>query len=117
MNVLVHSKTLLVTDALRQFVIKQVLKLGKFSHKVKAVNVFLETAKNKAGLEQEAVAKVQVMIPGKDVVTKSKAQDLYLAVSEAISDARSSLRKRKEKWMDRRAHRIHRRSAAIQLSQ
>lgn len=113
MNILVHSKTMRITDAMREFVIKQVNKLGKFSHKVKAVNVFLETAKNKAGIEQEAVAKVQVMIPGKDVMTKSKAHDFYVAVSEAMEDASLSLRKRKEKWMDRRAHRIHRRSAEL----
>lgn len=113
MNILVHSKSMRITDAMREFVIKQVNKLGKFSHKVKSVNVFLETAKNKAGIEQEAVAKVQVMIPGKDVMTKSKASDLYLAVSEAITDASLSLRKRKEKWMDRRARKIHRHSAAL----
>ncbi|MEO8582021.1 MAG: ribosome-associated translation inhibitor RaiA [Patescibacteria group bacterium] len=116
MNILVHSKTLKITDGLRQYVMKQVLKLGKFSHKVTAVNVFLETVRTKAGVEQEASAQVHVMIPGKDVVTKSKAHDLYLAVSEAMKDASLSLRKRKEKWIDRRARRIHRRSSLLPIS-
>lgn len=114
MNILVHSKSLKITDAMREYVMKQVSKLGKFSHRVKAVNVFLETVKTKAGIEQEATAKVQVIIPGKDVMTKSKAHDLYLAVSEAMKDASLSLTKRKEMWMDRRARRIHRRSASQQ---
>lgn len=107
MNILVHSKTLQVTDAIRQYVAKQVRKIGKFSRKVSAVNVFLEVVKTKAGVEQEAVAKIQVMIPGKDVMTKSKAHDLYLAIHNAIEDAGHSMRKRKEKWMDRRAHKLH----------
>lgn len=102
MNILVHSKTMQVTDALRAFVIKQVKKLGKFSKKVEAVNVFLETVKTKTGVEQQAMAKIHVMVPGKDVVTRSKAHDLYLAVSEAIADAATSMRRRKEKWMDKR---------------
>lgn len=105
MNILVHSKTLQITDAMRQFVTRQATKLGKFSHKVTAINVFLETVKTKAGIEQEAIAKVHVMIPGKDVIVKSKAHDLYLAVSQATKDAARSLRKKKERWVEKRTHR------------
>jgi ribosomal subunit interface protein len=111
MNILVHSKSLKITDGMREYVTKQVKKLGKFSRKVTSVNVFLESAKNKAGIEQEAIAKIQVMIPGKDVLTRSKAHDMYLAVSEAMRDATRHLRKRKERWMDRRAGRLHRKTA------
>ncbi len=113
MNILVHSKTMQVTDALRAYVTKQVRKLGKFSMKVEAVNVFLETVKTSAGTEQEALAKIRVMIPGKDIMTKSKAHDLYLAVSQAIQDACTSMRRRKEKWMDKRERKIHQRSGVL----
>lgn len=111
MNVLVHSKTLQITEGIREYVVKQVRKIGKFSRKVTAINVFLEVSKNKAGVEQEAVAKIQVMIPGKDVLTKSKAHDLYLAIHNAMADAGRGLCKRKEKWMDRRRQQFRSRLA------
>ena len=108
MNILVHSKSLFVTEAMRQYVIKQARKIGKFSGKVLAVSVFLETIKSKHGVEQEAVAKIQVVIPGKDVIVSSKAHDLYLAISQAVADASRSLKKSKEKWLARREHKLHR---------
>lgn len=102
MNILVHSKTLEVTDGIRQYVLKQVRKVGKFSKKIRGVNVFMETVKTSQGLDQEAHVKVQVTVPGKAVLVKSKAHDLYLAISRAMDDASEAMRKRKEKWSEKR---------------
>ena len=102
MTVLVHSKTLTVTDSIRGYANRQIGKLSKYSKKVQGVNVFLDTIRTSRGTNQEASVKVHVVVPGKDVVVKSKASDLYLAISQAMEDAARHLRKRKERLIERR---------------
>ena len=103
MNILVHSKTLPVTDSIRTFVGRQVRKVAKLSGKVLAVNVFLDTVKTSRGLNQLAEAKIRVIVPGKNVMVRSRAHDLYLAISQAMADAAQALRKRKERYLTKRA--------------
>jgi len=93
---------------------RQVRKVGKFSKKIRGVSVFMETVKTSQGLDQEAQVKVQVIVPGKNVVVSSKANDLYLAISRAMEDAAASVRKRKEKWVDRH-HRLDKEKIRLAL--
>lgn len=116
MNILVHSKSLEVTDGIRQYILRQVRKVGKFSTKIRGVSVFMETVKTSQGLDQEAQVKVQVIVPGKkNVVVSSKANDLYLAISRAMEDAAASVRKRKEKWVEKQHHRDKRERIRLAL--
>lgn len=102
MNVLVHSKTVPVTEAMRTFIRKQANKLGKFSQPIQSLQVFLENRKNHDGISLESQVNIQLKIPGKDILTSAKAPNLYAAINEAMEDAVRSLRKRKEKFMVRR---------------
>lgn len=102
MNVVVHSKTVPVTKAMRRFIEKQAGKVNKLSHKINQFTVFLENRRNHAGLSIESKVNVKLSIPGKDILASAKADNLYTAVNEAMEDAVRGLRKRKERFMSRR---------------
>lgn len=103
MNILVHSKNLPVTDSIRTFIGKSVKKVVKLSGRVTEINVFLDTVKTSRGTAQEAEAKVRIIVPGKSILVKSRAHDLYLAISQAMADASRHLRKRKERYLTKRS--------------
>ena len=114
MNIMVHSKTVPVTEAMRGFIAKQADKFGKLSQPIESLRVFLENRKNHEGVSLESKVNVQVKVRGKDIVTSAKAANLYTAVHEAMHDALRSLRKRKERFTTKRA--LRRRMTKIEKS-
>lgn len=108
MNILVHSKTLPVTQSIRDFVTQQVRKIKKFSQPIQEISVYLDSVKSSHGLSQEAEVKVRIGLPGKAIFARARAHDLYQAISEGVADAARAVRKRKEyrisKKTDERFH-------------
>lgn len=96
MDIFVHSKTLPVTQAIRDFIYRQVAKMGKLSQPVKEIRIYLEDIRTSQGTSQESQVKIKVAIPGKDIVTKAHEKNLYTAISAAVADAVRAVRKRKE---------------------
>jgi ribosomal subunit interface protein len=66
-----------------------------------AVRVYLENIERKKTDPAAAKAKVKLEIPGKDIVVKEAAHDLYAAMTEAFKSAQRQLRKLKDKRLQR----------------
>jgi len=103
MKVFVHGKDLELTAAIRDFTNKQVRqKLKKIGKKVDVVRVYLEKITRKKQDKDSASAKYKIELPGKDIVIKTHAHDLYQAISTAADAAARKLRKTKEKKITKR---------------
>lgn len=97
MDVIVTSKTLQITQALRQAAIRQAEKLLKFGKKILRVRVSLEAVAKKKNDTQAAIVQYHVELPGKDVVVRRQARDMYEALVDAASRAGRQICKIKEK--------------------
>jgi len=95
--VIVESKRLKITEALRAFVEEQADKLLKLGKGVTGVRVHLETIAKKTNDPQANTVTFRVAIPGKDVVVTKTAENMYTAISSAADSAIRQLRKRYEK--------------------
>lgn len=103
MKIFVYGKDLEITSAIREFANQQIIKkLSKLGSKVQAVRLYLENIGRKDNDPQSATAKCQVEIPGKNLLIRSKAHDLYLAISSVAEGASRRLRKTKEKKVDQK---------------
>jgi ribosomal subunit interface protein len=83
MNVIVQSKTLVITEAIRSFVTQQTHRLIRKGRKIGQITVFLELIKRKKNDMSAATAKFYVDLPGKNIFVQERATDLYLAISQA----------------------------------
>ncbi len=97
MQILVQSKTLSITAALRAFIERQARKLSRRGERVQAVTVFVETVGKKKNDVQSAIAKMKVSLPGRDLMVERRAQDLYEAVIDVTARAARQIRKTKER--------------------
>lgn len=104
MNVIVQSKTFIVTEAIRSFVTRQLGRMFRQRGRISRVMVFLENVPKKKNDLSATTAKIYVDLPGKNIVAQEKAQDLYLAISEATHSAARQLRKLRER-RQRKSHR------------
>jgi len=97
MRVIVQSKTIAITDALRQFIERQASKLDRLGIRVSKASVFLENIGKKNDLKN-ATVKYAISLPGKKrIIVKRCAADMYQAVADATDRAIRQLRKTKEK--------------------
>ncbi|MGD9128973.1 MAG: ribosome-associated translation inhibitor RaiA [Candidatus Woesebacteria bacterium] len=100
MRILVQGKDLAVTKALRNFTKDQVnRKLSKISQRINQVRVYFEHISRKNGDPKRAVVRYKVELPGKDIVVKSRAKNLYQAIVTATDTMVRKVRKNKEKRM------------------
>lgn len=97
MDVIVTSKTLYVTQALRAMATRQAQKLYRLGKRILRVRVSLEAVVRKKNDTQATVVQYHVELPGKDVVVRRKARDMYEALVDAASSAARQVRKAKEK--------------------
>ncbi len=98
MNVIVQSKTLPITQALRSYVEQQTHKLEKYANQVGDIYVFLEHAVGKKSQPYSAKVKYLVTMPGRPaVVVRRKAADLYSGIVDATDRTVRLVRKAKEK--------------------
>lgn len=98
MKILVQAKNMKVTQAIYGFVDEKVKRnVSKFGHKVLAVKVYLENVARKKNDPEAASAKVEIEVPGNNIVVEGKSFDPYQAISQAIKAGGRRLRKNKEK--------------------
>jgi len=97
MTVIVESKRMKVTQALRSFIEKQAQKITKLNKNATKVRVHLETTKRKSNDPLANMVTFLVEIPGKDIVITKHAVNMYDAVVDAAAGAARQLRKKHEK--------------------
>lgn len=102
MQVIVQTKTLPVTQALRAFVERQSQRLTKMGLKINKIVVYLENVARKTSDPHRSEVRYRVEIPGKDVVVEKKGNDLYAAITDASLRVARQLSKLKEKHLQRR---------------
>ena len=97
MQVIVESKNVEVTGAIRDHAQKQAQKLLKVYKKINLARFFLDNIKKKSNDPKANQATLKVEIPGKDIVVKEHAVDMYEAINLAVEAALRHLRKKLEK--------------------
>lgn len=102
MTVIVESKRMKVTNGLRSHVESQARKISKLSKRVNTIRVYLETVHKKSNDQLANVVTYVVEIPGKNVIVRKSARDMYQAVASATEGAARQLRKRYEKRRTRK---------------
>lgn len=116
MTVLVESKNIEVTQALRDHIIKHAQKLSKIGKNILGVRVFLETVAKKNNDPHANKVTFSVLVPGKDIVVRKQAVDMYVAVVEAAHAAVRYVRKAAERRMTKSRH-GHSATPAIAISE
>jgi ribosomal subunit interface protein len=115
MKVLIQSKTLEVSAALRDFVERQTNRIANHKHRVNSVSVSLENITRKKNDQTSAVARLKIDLPGKkDVIVERRAANLYEAIMEACERAMRYVRKLKEKRLEQRFVRSDRNTMPMQ---
>ncbi len=102
MHVIIQSKTLEVTQALRNYVQKQVKKLARRGKKIEKVTVVLDSVKKKKNDSSAKTVQFHIELPGKNLTVRKQAHDMYVAIVDAAESTARSLRKKKEKQVDRK---------------
>jgi ribosomal subunit interface protein len=98
MKILVQAKNMKVTQGIQSFVNDKVVgTIGKLGEKVMAVKIFVENIARKKNDTTASEAKVQIQVPGKDIIVEQKSHDLYQAIGDAVEAGARQLRKSKEK--------------------
>lgn len=97
MNVIVQSKTLVVTAAIQSFVHRQVMRLIRHDKQIDRVTVFLENVAKKKNDLHSATARILIDLPGKNILVQEQAKNLYLAINEATRAAAQQVSKMKER--------------------
>jgi len=99
MNVIVQSKDVAVTKAIRNFIQLQIeRKIFKMNNRVSQIRVYLEHIARKDSDPKRALVKFKALIPGKKpVIVKSTSHNLYDAIVDATDGVARKIRKVKEK--------------------
>lgn len=102
MTVIVESKKMKITQAIRLFAQNQAEKIKKLEKGVSQVRIYLESVAKKKSDKTSNIVTYCVSIPGKDLVVKKRAVDMYAAIVDATEGAVRKLRKVSEKKMTKR---------------
>lgn len=97
MVVLVESKSMPVTTALRAAAAKQAQRIFKLSGRVLSVRVSMETVARRKNDSQAAIVQYLVQVPGRVIVVRRKAKDVYQAIADAAHHAARQVKKLKER--------------------
>jgi len=98
MKIIVQAKEMKVTKAIEEFVNQKVKRtIVKHGKQVLGVRVYLETIMRKKSDPKASHAKVEIEVPGENIVVEGKSFDPYQAISGALKAATRRLRKTQEK--------------------
>ena len=86
-----------VTAAIRDYAQKQAQKLTRVSSRITLMRFFLDKVKKKQNDPKSNQVTLKVEIPGKDVVVKEHAVDMYEAINASVDAALRHLRKKLKK--------------------
>lgn len=106
MRILVAAKQLEITGALREFIQTQAQKIAKLHKRVTQVRVFIEKVSKKRNDPLANIVTFEIQTPGKNVVVKKHAVDMYQAIVQATESATRQLRKQYEKRMTLKRYRL-----------
>lgn len=102
-NVIVQAKSLKLTRALREFILRQSHKLEKLKDlKVTKVTVYLEQDTKKSTRSKKVSVKYSIEVPGKALWVEINGYDFYDAIVDATNAALRKMRQNKEKKTDYR---------------
>ncbi len=101
MTVIVHSKTMKLTRAIRAAVAHQVERIRRRFPQISQVRVFLEKIARKKNDALASQAEFLVSLPGKDVVVTKSAPDLYQAIHDGARTTLLQVQKLKERRQNR----------------
>jgi len=100
MQVIVESKNLTVTEALRLHILKQAKKIERLKKPISAVRVYLENIAKKSNDPKANGVTIHVeMLGKKDITIQKHAVDMYEAIVQAVEGAASHIRKEAEKQL------------------
>jgi len=100
MQILITGKHLEITQAIRDYAEKKVIKLKEFYDNIIKVEVVLEASKIE-DLEKAQVAEIRAWLAGKKVIQAvAGARDIYAAIDLALEEAITQVKKFKEKHKD-----------------
>ncbi len=99
MKVEIHCKGLPLTDAIREHVHDKLKKIERILPGEVDVLAILEHSNHQGGSYR---AELSFRAWGQDIVAKRESEDMYTAVTDAVDNALSQLRKLKEKRASRR---------------
>ncbi|MEN8253377.1 MAG: HPF/RaiA family ribosome-associated protein [Patescibacteria group bacterium] len=106
MNVIIQSNSLPVSEAIRNFCQKHCRKLFSKGAQIDKITIFLDKVVRKKNDSKAASAKLHISTPGKDIVIKRQAHDLYNAIVDVANRAqRTLIKKNKKKRMRRKKNR------------
>lgn len=98
MQVIVESKNLTVTEALRLHILKQSKKIERLKKPITSVRVYLENIAKKSNDPKANGVTFHIEMPGKkDVTIQKHAVDMYEAIVQAAEGAVRHIRKEAEK--------------------
>jgi ribosomal subunit interface protein len=98
MDVIVQTKSLKVTRALREFIQRQSHKLEKLRDlNVSKITVYLEQDTRKSNKNKKVSVKYNIELPGKDLWVEIDGYDFYDAIVDATNAALRKMRQKKEK--------------------
>lgn len=106
MNIIVQSKSVPVTAALRRFIERQALKVVRKGRRVTSIFVFLETVARKKNESDAAEVKFLINAPGKTMCIQRQGHDLYEVIVDTANRASRSVRKLKERRIDSYRHKV-----------
>lgn len=107
MRLNIASRTLPITTALREFAKEQVEKFNKLHQRVSRVQIFLDQQVKGSKRDYNALVKYVVSLPGRTIVIRKTAHDMYQGIATATDRALRHVRKLKEKQIDRNRHNHH----------
>jgi ribosomal subunit interface protein len=99
MTVIVEAKKMKATQAIRNFAQNQATKLQKLEKGISQIRIYLETVAKKKTDQFANIVTYRISIPGKDIIVKKHADDMYTAIVDATQGAVRKLRKVNEKRM------------------
>jgi ribosomal subunit interface protein len=84
-------------DALREFILEHIEKLGKIFERFNKCEVML---REENGRKHTSEADIKIFVPGNVLYAQGRANDFRLAVTEAFDDIEDQLIRYKEKLKD-----------------
>jgi ribosomal subunit interface protein len=103
MKIFVQAKDMKVTKAIKAFVEQKIKRtVVKHGKQVMGVKVYLETIARKKSDPKAAHAKVEIEVPGNNIVVEEKSFDPYQAIAGALKAGARRLRKNREKKIKKR---------------
>ncbi len=99
MKIDIHCKGLSLTDAIKEHVHDKMKKLDRILPGEVEILTILEHSNRQGGTYN---AEISFRVWGHDIVAKRESDDMYTAVTDAVENALSQLRRLKEKRTSRR---------------